>query len=121
MLRPIILAFEQALRDAAANKAPASGGNLDGPGVAAILASLQAALPPLIAALQAHQGVITGLSDILAALAAQEVPYAQEIEDALLEAPAAAETAESWIPWIITLMATFAPVPTWQPGPRVER
>jgi hypothetical protein len=81
------------------------------------LAKINAALPAAILTLRAHQGVVTGAADLLAVLSKAGVPYADEIEAAVLSVPGALDEAEKWLPRVVWALTEFQPAPTWQPGP----
>jgi hypothetical protein len=104
------------------NRAPPSA-SLNPAAFADALARIHASLPAWIGALRDHQGVVTGLADLLAAMSRAGVPHAADAEALVLAVPGLAATVEKWA-WVLPMLAgggPFAPAPTWQPGPRVER
>ena len=106
-------ACQKAVADIEANRAPpVSAQSVD---VAALLTTLQTELPSVIAALNAHQGVITGADDILAVLSAEGLSWAGEAEAALDAAPGALTAAASWLPTIAGLLQAFSPAPANDP------
>ena len=74
-----------------------------------MLTHLQAVIPAWQAAWVAHQGVATGLADLLERLADSGVPYAATIRNALLSTPGALAEAEKWLPTIIWALTAFKP------------
>ncbi len=104
-------AIAQAAADIRANKAPPTLAGIDAPNLAATFDHLQAVLPEWIAALKAHQGVLTGLGDVLAAMSKAGVPHAAEIETAVVALPGALETADRWLPWILPFLGGGADGP----------
>lgn len=79
---------------------------------AAMLKVIQAKLPPIIAWLGAHPGVITAFGDILDVLAAHGFSLAKLIEEILEAGPSSLQTAKDVIPWILPMLTMFAPAAT---------
>ena len=107
----ILAGLKQAATDVAANRAPPVA-TPNPHALADALERLHANLPAVIATLRAHQGVVTGAADILAALAKAGVPHAADIEAALLAAPDALAMVEKWLPFILPFLgggAAFTP------------
>ena len=110
--------FAKITADVENNVAPPVG-HLDPASFADVLARVHASLPAWIGALRAHQGVVTGLADLLAAMNKAGVPHAADVEALVLAIPGLAAKAESWA-WVLPLLAgggPFAPAPTYTPGP----
>lgn len=104
------------IRNNRAPPAPLNTGSL-----ADTLAKINAALPAAIATLRAHQGVVTGFADLLAVLSKSGVPYAGDIEAAVLSVPELLDDGERWLPRIIGVLTAFDAAPAWQPGPAPYR
>lgn len=94
--------------DVSANRAPPAA-TFDPGALAAGLERLNASLPAIAATLREHQGVITGVADLLAALSRAGVPHAADIEAAVLAAPDLLQEAEKWLPWILPFVSGGGP------------
>ena len=106
----------KAFHDYEANKprppsAPPSGAQL-----AESARKFQAALPWIIACLDAHPGAITAADDILEALKAGGLTWGADAETVVDGVPSAFATAESWLPTLIGLLTAFQPAPIGIPG-----
>lgn len=108
--------IQKAVGDWQANTPPAPATPISGPNAADALRSLQAQLPDIIAALDAHLGLITAADDILEALDAQGVTWASEVEAGVNAAPAGLATADKWLPDLIWALTAFQPAATGIPG-----
>lgn len=113
---PIFQAVAKAFTDFRANTPPAPATPISGQAAADALRSLQAQLPDIIAALDAHPGLITAADDILEALDAQGVTWASEVEAGVNAAPAGLATADKWLPDLIWALTAFQPAATGIPG-----
>lgn len=112
-------AVEQGIADAKANKAPPTKASLTAAGFADFLTTINASLPAAAATLRAHQGELTGVAHVLAVLAKAGVPYAADIEAALLSYPGLLEAAEKWLPVVLPFIRfgdPFAAAPNPPPG-----
>lgn len=90
------------------------------PSNAQIAAALNAAAPYLVelaAAIEAHPGAIRAIDDVLEALKARGFAWAGDLEAAINAAPGGLQEVESWLPFVASMLVTFAPAPTWEPGP----
>ena len=117
----LLLAAQKFVEDVKENRAPpAPDSAADFPTLAV---ELSAALPQWQAAWTAHRGVVTGLSELLQALADNGVPYAAMARNALLTAPGAMSEAEKWLSEIEWILMRFQPAATGiqGDGPRVGR
>lgn len=107
---PVLLAAgRQALIDIRANK-PLPPPTAVGMDVAAMLATVEADLPVLVAMIAAHPGVLRALDDILAPLEASE-PWAKDARAILAALPGSLASAEAWLPTIRGMLTAFSPVP----------
>ena len=106
-------AFVKAAHDLKANAPRPSGQAPSGAEMAASLREIQAQLPAVIAALEAHPGYITAVDDILAALAADGFTWAAPAEKLVDGGLDALRLAQTWLPKVLWAMETFreAPVP----------
>lgn len=96
----VIAGFMKLADDIRENRAPPAPSATPGQ-LAGALEQLHANLPAIIGTLRAHQGVVTGAADLLAALSKAGVPHAADIEAAVLAAPGALATIDKWLPWIL--------------------
>ena len=80
--------------------------------LAEVLDHINANLPAVITVLRTHQGVLTAADDLLAVLAKAGIPYAGDLDAAVLAAPGALTDAQKWLPTILWALTTFAPAPT---------
>ena len=110
--------IRQFIADINVNRAPPSA-TFDPSSIANTLSRINAALPAVIQTLRAHQGVITGVADLLAAMSRAGVPHASDIEAAVLETPGLLAEVEEWLPWVLPVLsggASSAPAPIGIPG-----
>lgn len=95
--------------------------------LADVLDHINANLPAVITALRAHQGVLTAADDLLALLSKAGIPYAGDLDAAVLAAPGVLNDAQKWLPTILWALTTFAPAATGiqgdhqGTGPRIGR
>src|ERR1700679_1466271 len=90
----------QVAADIRANKPLAPSPPLTGPQIAAVLTTIQADLPALIAIVQAHQGVITGLDDVLKAMEGAGEPWAADARMIVGAVPGALAMALQYLPMV---------------------
>lgn len=107
-----LAALTKAAADLKANRPLPPRTPMTGADAAAMLKVVQAKLPPIIAWLDAHPGVITAGGDILDVLAARGFSLAKLLEEILEAGPSSLQTAEDVIPWIVPMLTMFAPAAT---------
>ena len=83
---------------------------------AELLKKAQAQIPAIDAWIKAHPGAVRAAERVLAALSAQGVEWAGELEAAIGAAPGALTTAADAIPKIAEALAMFAPAQIGIPG-----
>ena len=77
--------------------------------LADVLDHVNAQLPAIITALRAHQGVLTAADDLLALLNKAGIPYAGDLDAAVLAVPGAASNSQKWLPTILWALTAFQP------------
>ena len=96
--------------DIATNTPPPSpDGAVDMP---TLVSELESALPKWRAEWVAHQGVATGVVDLLTGLASKGVPYADMIRDTILEVPTVEAEIEKWLPTAGWFLSATQPAAT---------
>ena len=85
-----------------------------------IAKAIEADLPVAASFLADHQGELTGVADLLAALAADGVPYVADLRLAILHAPGLLAMAEQYLPMIVGALSIFAPAATGIVGDRTN-
>lgn len=107
-------AIQKAVDDVRNNRAPPAAINTVS--LADTLERVRASLPAVITTLRAHQGVETGVVDLLEYLAKQGVPHAHDIEAAVLAMPGVLEAAEQYLPAVLLAWQAIQPAATGIPG-----
>ena len=84
--------------------------------IADVLDHINAALPSIVTALRAHQGVLTAADDLLAVLTKAGVTWASAADSAVLASPSALADAQKWLPTVMWAVTEFQPAATGIPG-----